>query len=219
MRRVPLLLSALGCFLVGPAAAYLLQTTGDQALQDIAGLFILVSPALAGLGVFLLRMIQRRDLRPFRKIALGLCSGLPAGLVWGLGLRVGMRLVALAAGREPKFTLGGTLLILLMGTLFGASFGVLFASVRHWLPGQRLRRGFAFGAILAVLFWYPFFRAAGEDLKEVVHPAIVVFASSTLSLLWVGYGFVLEAVAEKWEGRLFGSPAQPHREASTPWVF
>jgi len=60
-----------------------------------------------------------------------------------------MRLVALAAGREPLFTLGGTLLIIMVGVVFGAVFGLLFTAMRQWFPGTALAKGIGYGAVFA----------------------------------------------------------------------
>ena len=50
-----------------------------------------------------------------RGILPGLLPGAIAGLVLWSGLRVAMRLVALASGIPPNFTVGGTLEVLLFG--------------------------------------------------------------------------------------------------------
>ena len=95
-----------------------------------------------------------------RGILPGLLPGAIAGLVLWSGLRVAMRLVALASGIPPSFTIGGTLEVLLVGAILGASYGALLTAIWQSIAATRLAPGRWGGTALVLWFWYPFFLAA-----------------------------------------------------------
>jgi hypothetical protein len=85
-------------------------------------------------------------------VAVGVLSGTLAGLVAGVGARLAMRIVALAIGGIPEFTPGGTLLVAAIVTSLGVVPGIAYAFAQRRLPGPPVVRGFAFGALLFVVF-------------------------------------------------------------------
>jgi hypothetical protein len=94
---------------------------------------------------------------PYWKLVL---AGIVAGaVVFGLGSRVAMRLVGIAASpehlREPtnfgtvgEITFQGTLGLVIVGAVGGLLFGLLYLAIRSWLPGGWAARGLAFGLLL-----------------------------------------------------------------------
>lgn len=100
---------------------------------------ILLPAAAAGVGSIVLG--ARRAPGFWRKLAAGAAGGALAGLlVLGPGMRIAMRLVAIAdPARRPEFTLEGTMFIivflgLMMGATFGIAIGLLDRVVdRRWL--------------------------------------------------------------------------------------
>ena len=213
-RRLLPLTAALAGGLIAPAiVAGLLRSTGELRLKDAALSLQALTPLVVGLAIFVWKAARMWSCRPFVEGGRGILAGLLSGLMLGIGLRVAMRLVALAAGREPLFTLGGTLLITMVGVVFGAVFGLLFTAMRQWFPGTALARGIGYGAILLVLFWYPFFEEARGDLKNVLHPVVIGVATTVVSMLWILYPLVVVRLLERWERRWPAALAQPK-----PWV-
>jgi hypothetical protein len=76
-----------------------------------------------------------------KKIGVGLLAGL------GIGARLAMRLIALAAHQATSFSMEGTLIILLSGALLGLVAGPIFVTVQAYMPGARWQGG-VFGLIV-----------------------------------------------------------------------
>ena len=154
------------------------------------------------LAVALLALDQRH-IGPagwLRKILPGLLPGAIAGLALWCGLRVGMRVVALAAGIPPSFSVSGTLEVLLIGLVLGASYGALLTAVWQSIAATRQAPGRWGGVALALWFWYPFFLAAEGNLSGMVAAPLIVLFTTLLSGMWIAYGLLLAALM-----RRFGS--------------
>ena len=80
-----------------------------------------------------------------------LVSVLAGAVFLGAGTRVAMRGVAMVEGRVPVWTFRGTLNVVGMGAAFGLLFGLTWALVARWIPGNRFVRGLLFGALCAVI--------------------------------------------------------------------
>lgn len=99
-----------------------------------------------------------------RAAGLGVLSGIIAGVVAGVIARIDMRIVAVAAGMKPVFTLG-SLNPVWIGAVTGAAFGLIFIFVKPYLPGSHWFKGLIFGLLLFLAFmlplyvWQPDFRA------------------------------------------------------------
>ena len=99
-----------------------------------------------------------------RTSGLGVLSGIVAGIVAGIIARIDMRVVAVAAGLKPVFTLG-SLNPVWIGAITGAGFGLLFGVLHRYLPGPHWLKGLLFGLLLFLAFmlplylWQPDFRA------------------------------------------------------------
>ena len=91
--------------------------------------------------------------RPRRRDWLaGLVAGAALGFVFlGVGSRAGMRLVALAAGQAPAFTIEGSIAVSLLGALTGAVIATLFLLLRTALPTHRWIRGALFWTLCGAL--------------------------------------------------------------------
>lgn len=136
-----------------------------------------------------------------RHAAIGLLSGVLGGLVWGIGARIAMRIVALAAHQATGFSIGGTLGILMLGAIFGAPFGLLFATVRRWLPDAGARTGVLFGGIVLLLMGLPFYLG---PLSDEGQESTRLLAAGMFATLFVGFGMVV-ALVYAWLGRrMFG---------------
>jgi hypothetical protein len=86
------------------------------------------------LGRFGQRAWRSHTSAPLIEEARGIVAGAAAGVLWGIGAHAAMRAEALAAVDPTAFTVGGTLLVLVAGAILGAVLGLVFASVRRWLP-------------------------------------------------------------------------------------
>ena len=132
-----------------------------------------------------------------RKIGIGLLSGLIGGLVWGIGARIAMRIVVLAAHGRPEFSIGGTLGILMMGAIFGLPLGLAVAGTRRFLPGWRLRSGLLYGLLMLLLLGWPIYRGF---IVEESSLGVRALAVAMFGALFVGFGIVV-ALAYSWLDR------------------
>ena len=113
--------------------------------------------------------------RPGRRDWLaGLAAGASLGFVFlGVGARAGMRLVALAAGQPPTFTIEGSIAVGLLGALTGALVATVFLLVRTIFRTRRWTRG--------VLFW----AVCGALALRGLHPVTALNAGIFLPLFLV----------------------------------
>ncbi len=90
--------------------------------------------------------------RLLRSSGIGIMSGLIAGvLVLGLSGRIAMRVVALANGEEPRFTVLGTLAVLAAFGVLSAPLGLAFVAWFRFLPRAGVWSGAGFGIVLFIL--------------------------------------------------------------------
>ena len=135
-----------------------------------------------------------------RRFSLTLLLGAATGALFlGAGGRLVMRLFALATGRFPTFSVGGTLHVILAGTIAGAVGGLILFALARWLPKRLWLRGLIFSAVCYVVA-IPGFRP----------PQPLVFALFAPSFL--AYGFT---VAILW-ARVVDPPAPGQRTAPPP---
>lgn len=100
--------------------------------------------------------LQRRILRAARVAGAGATSGLLAGLAWGVGARIAMRIMALAGRGGTDFSLEGTTVILGVGLVLGMPLGLLYSAVRPRLPPSRWAKAAIAGIATLALLGYPF---------------------------------------------------------------
>lgn len=136
-----------------------------------------------------------------RHATIGLLSGGLGGLVWGIGARIAMRVVALAAHQATDFSVGGTVGILMMGAIFGAPFGLLFATVRRWLPDTGPRTGLLFGGLVLLLMGLPFYLG---PLAEEGQNGNRLLAVGMFAALFIVFGMVVALVYPQLDRRMFG---------------
>ena len=159
-------------------------------------LFAVITPPLAILAG---RVYRTRTLAPVAEAARGVAAGAVAGVVWGIGARAAMRAVALADGEPAEFTVGGTLFILIVGAVLGALLGLVFASVRCWLPDTGLGKGGAFGGTLLALMLVLLALVGEVDAGRSGLVGVALFGA-----LFIVYGLVLEATMQQLR--------RPHRD-------
>ena len=164
---------------------------GDQRGGAVA-FTLAFGPLTLALAVCALRAREERSWRPIQQLGFSVLGGLTAGLTLGPGARIGMRLVAVASGQTPKFTIGGTAAVVAVFALFGLSLALVYrAFLWRRLPGK----GTTFGLLLGALTWYPFARIAAHDLHRTLHHPTVLAGATLFALgLWVPYALALEAI-------------------------
>ncbi len=141
-------------------------------------------------------------------------SGAIAGVISaGVGSRVVMRIIALA---DPStdglvtdadatvgdITFGGTINLLLLGTIAGVMGGVVYLGIRRWLPVPAAWKGLAYGFVTLLTVGQLLFDTHNVDFQlfEPVVMVIVLFAA-----LFLVNGLIVGALMER-----------IHREATYP---
>jgi hypothetical protein len=111
------------------------------------------------------------------RLSNGALAGLLAGGLMGIGARISMRVVALFGEMNLSFSLSGTLGILVLFTVFGALFGVLYAVVRPFIPLRAQVWGGIYGAAWAALASLPFLNdPSGEFALASPWVGVALFA-------------------------------------------
>lgn len=129
--------------------------------------------------------------------------GLIAGvLVLGISGRVAMRIVALAGGEEPRFTVLGTLAVLAVFGLLSAPLGLAFVAWSRYLPRAGVWGGAGFGVVACI--WVAGLivvrRGGAGNLADHL-----VSGSALLGGLLVLHGVGL-SIATEWVERWFPAP-------------
>lgn len=90
---------------------------------------------------------------PRRSLPASLALGAAVGAVFlGAGGRIAMRIVALMEGREPGFSIGGTLPVIFMGAVWGTLGGLMLWLGRRYFRRSPIARGALFWIPLTLLF-------------------------------------------------------------------
>lgn len=169
--------------------------------------FVIILFVVAGLlAPFVVRAWRSRSAAPLIEAGWSVLAGVAAGVIWGAGARIAMRLVALAERNTTEFSLDGTLLILVTGAIFGVPLGLLFALVRRWLPGSGIGKGLAFGLILAAILLIPLASLGASDLDSNPIEAPVLLGVGLFGALFALHGAVMEAVIERRRPVAVGGP-------------
>jgi hypothetical protein len=155
-------------------------------------IFLGVVGALA--ARFALRAWRTRSMAPLVEAGRSVVAGVLAGIAWGAGARLVMRVVALVDGRPTEFSAGGTLLIVIVGMMLGVPLGLLYATVRRRLPGSLLAGGAVFGLTLAGLLVLPFAALGAADLGGEPTDWPVLIGTALFGGLFVLHGVVMAAV-------------------------
>lgn len=124
-----------------------------------------------------------------------LAGGVAGFVVLGVGGRAAMAALPLLGGTRPRFSWGGSLEVVLLGSIYGACGGVLLALLRRTrfvtLAGAPL--------ILGLFMFVSAWASSGVGRATAVTtpvPESVVWVLAAMSFL--GYGVLASALATRW---------------------
>jgi hypothetical protein len=127
--------------------------------------------------------MNRSIILPRRSLPTALVLGALVGAVFlGVGGRIAMRIFAVLQGREPGWTLGGSLTVVFMGAVAGTLGGALLWLGRRYFRTSPVARG--------VLFWIPLTLLFLRGLSPLNTDSLVAFMpffflyGATLYRLW-----------------------------------
>jgi hypothetical protein len=113
-------------------------------------------------------------------------GGVSGAISAGLGARVVMRIIALAnPGRDGvntdaeatvgQITFGGTVNLLILGTIAGIMGGLLYLGLRRWLPVPASWKGLVYGVVTLATVGNPLFDTNNADF-QIFEPVLMVIA-------------------------------------------
>ena len=119
---------------------------------------------------------------PRRSLPTAIALGALVGAVFlGIGGRIAMRIFALMEGREPGWTLEGSLTVVFMGAVFGTIGGFLLWLGRRWFKRSPMARG--------ALFWIPLTALFLRGLSPLTGNSLAAFLP-----FYLAYGLVVYRV-------------------------
>ncbi len=133
-------------------------------------------------------------------------AGALAGLISaGIGSRVVMRIIALlnpdrvgvmtdSIGTVGVISLGGTMSLLILGTLAGVLGGLMYLGLRRWLWVPPMWRGLAFAGVTLLTIGQILFDPANVDF-QIFEPVLLIVA--LFAALFVLNGFVVSLAADR----------------------
>ena len=136
------------------------------------------------------------SVRVLRGVAVSAVCGWLAGVLIGLGARVGMGAVAIANGAPQRLTAAGTFTVVATFSTFGIALGVVYEGL---LRRPLRRKGLAYGGLLTLCTWYPLAEAAAQQLTARPTPvALAALSGLFVGLMWLPFGLALEALLRRW---------------------
>lgn len=214
--RLPLLRVTVASIMLPAVAGYIalfLPAVRQPTMGPTVMSLTLFLPGLVALATLCWQALRAQSYRPVRYTGVALLAGAMSGAVLGVVLRIGMRVVALLAGKTTVFTVGGTLFVLIVTAGFGLAPALVYAALRPRRPSTQTVRMILFGVALAAYFWYLFFRVAAEDFRGILHPVVIALFTTLLSASWILYALLVERALERY-GKLLPptrlNPAPPN---------
>ena len=114
-----------------------------------------------------------------------------------------MRVMALAEGRPPAFTIDGSIAIVLLGAITGVVIAALFLLSRALFPAHRILRATLFWTITAAL------------VARGLHP-LTVFKAVVFGPLFLAHGALLNAYWCRVHNSTPQRGLRPHAPAAAP---
>ena len=126
-------------------------------------------------------------------VAAGL--GWVAGLWIGIGARIGMWSIPFFNGTESRFTLDGTLQVVLVFSLYGIALGIIYELVFRDLLRQR---GLLYGLVITLVTAYPLGLAGLQQISfQPPFLYAVLFSALFVAVMFVPFGIILELLIER----------------------
>lgn len=145
---------------------------------------------------FALKLREKDWLTVIIEMASAIVLGFAAGIFIGIGARAGMWAIAFANGAESRFTVSGTLRVVVTFACLGIAFGLIYEGLLRKILRQS---GMAFGLILTVCLWYPLGNSGAQIL--IFQPTAVsflFFSFVLIALMFVPFSIVLERFLKRW---------------------
>lgn len=144
-----------------------------------------------------------------RSLSIHALSGFVAGVIaGGIGSRVAMRISAIAAGPSQQgvlteaknvvgaITLAGTIELIVLGGLLGASGGIFYLAMRPWVADLRRWRGLGFGFLLLAMLGSSTIDGRNFDFHTFGPPALNI---ATFASLFILFGLLVPPLVERVE--------------------
>lgn len=145
------------------------------------------------------RRYQPLVARAARAVAAPSLAGASAGLlVLGIGGRLAMAALPLFTGNPVRFSWGGTVEVLIVGTGYGLAGGILLALIPHRRSTATWARGTLLGLVTCALAWATSAVGRSTAAGALVPVPTVVLISLFCFLL---YGLLTAALASLWATR------------------
>lgn len=128
-------------------------------------------------------------------LAAVLAGTIAGGVVLGVGGRLAMAALALATRERPRFSWGGSLEVVLLGTFYGAVGGVLLAVLRRFWPRAGALRGIVLGGILIGVAWAS--STVGRQTATGAPVGLLTILAISVGVFLV-YGVVADVLASRW---------------------
>jgi hypothetical protein len=119
-----------------------------------------------------------------------------SGWLIGIGARVGMWSIPFFNGTEPRVTLDGTLRVIIVFSLYGIGFAIVYELFFRSLLRQR---AFVYGLLITVVSSYPLASAAVQQLSFT--PDLWPLVGLTLliiGLMFLPFSLLLEFLLARW---------------------
>ena len=122
--------------------------------------------------------------------------GWVAGLLIGIGARVGMWSIPFFNGTDPRVTFDGTIQVVLVFSLFGIGLALIYEFFFRQILG---RRGLLFGSLVMAVSSYPLASAASQQLTFTPDLLPLTFFTLVIvGLMFVPFAVVLEFLLFRW---------------------
>ena len=105
-----------------------------------------------------------------------------------------------------KITAGGTIFLVLFGTVLGAGGALLYLALRRWLPFSGWRRGIIFGLLLVALVGRKVVDPGNKDFQFLTPKPL---ALALFSSLFIAFGLLVVPLVERFD-RGFPLPSWQH---------
>lgn len=153
-----------------------------------------------GVAVAIIAFYNRVKTQPLSSLTLDVLAaaslGWVAGLLIGVGARIGMWAIPMFNGTEPSVSFEGTSRVILTFSIFGIGLGVFYELIFRKLFH---RHGSLLGLLVTLITTYPFTQDAIENLRFTPSPILLyLFTFLFVALTFVPFSIALECLLARW---------------------